>query len=82
MACVFECFQSHCHILKELHKFLLMMGVITSFGKNTFIFSFVIMDWSQSQLIWVHIWGGGRQNKMSKDDCESFYNQIRMNHLT
>jgi hypothetical protein len=55
MACVFECFQSHCHILKELHKFLLMMGVITIFGKSTFIFSFVVMDWSQSQLIWVHI---------------------------
>jgi hypothetical protein len=26
MTCVFECFQSHCHILKELHEFLCMMG--------------------------------------------------------
>jgi predicted O-linked N-acetylglucosamine transferase (SPINDLY family) len=25
MTCVFECFQSHCHILKELHEFFCMM---------------------------------------------------------
>jgi hypothetical protein len=31
----------------------------------------------------VHIWRDGQKtNKMSKDECESFYNQIRMNHLT
>jgi len=30
----------------------------------------------------MHIWGGGKENKMSKDECESFYNQINMNHLT
>jgi hypothetical protein len=34
MTCVFECFQSHCHILKELHEFLCMMDVITSFGES------------------------------------------------
>jgi hypothetical protein len=45
MACVFECFQSHCHSLKELHKFLYMMGTIAIFRENIFIFSFVIMDW-------------------------------------
>jgi hypothetical protein len=45
MACVFECFQSHCHILKELHKFLCMMVAITIFGENIFTFSFVVMDW-------------------------------------
>ncbi len=59
-----------------------MMGVITIFGESIFIFSFVVMDWPQSQLIWAHIYGGGRLNKMSKDDCESFYNHIRMNDLT
>jgi len=32
--CVFECFQSHCHILKELHEFLHMMGAITIFEKK------------------------------------------------
>jgi hypothetical protein len=41
MTCVFECFQSPCHILKELHEFLCMMGAITIIGKNSFIFSFV-----------------------------------------
>ncbi len=43
-ACVFECFQSHCHILKELHNFLPMMGAIIIFGESIFIFSFVIMN--------------------------------------
>jgi len=31
---------------------------------------------------WVHIWEGGIENKLSKDECEFFYNQIRMNNLT
>jgi hypothetical protein len=38
---VFECFQSHCHILKKLHEFLNMMSAIFIFEKNSFIFSFV-----------------------------------------
>ncbi len=46
MACLFECFQSHCHISKELHKVLHIMGAITIFGENIFIFSFVVMDWA------------------------------------
>jgi hypothetical protein len=33
------------------------------------------------QLSWVHNWEGGKENKMSKDECESCHNQIRMNHL-
>jgi hypothetical protein len=48
MTCVFECFQSHCHILKELHE-LHMMGAIIIFGEDIFIFNFVIIDWWQSQ---------------------------------
>ncbi len=48
MTCVFECFQSHCHILKELHEFSDMMGAIIVFGENIFIFSFAIIDWWQS----------------------------------
>jgi hypothetical protein len=39
--CVFERFQSHCHILKELHEFLHIMCAMITFGKNSFIFSFV-----------------------------------------
>jgi acyl CoA:acetate/3-ketoacid CoA transferase beta subunit len=38
---VFEYFQSQCHILKELHEFLHMMGAITIFGKNNCIFNIV-----------------------------------------
>jgi hypothetical protein len=38
---VFECFQSHCHILKKLHEFLHMMSARITFEKNSFIFSFV-----------------------------------------
>jgi hypothetical protein len=56
-------------------------NAIIIFGENIFIFSFVIIDRRQSQLGWVHIREGGRENKMSKDECEYFYNQIRMNHL-
>jgi hypothetical protein len=31
MTCVFEWFQSHCHILKKLYEFLCMMNVLTIF---------------------------------------------------
>jgi hypothetical protein len=41
VTCVFEHFQSHCHILKELHEFLYTMGAIIIFGKSSFMFSFV-----------------------------------------
>jgi hypothetical protein len=41
MTCVFECFQSHCHILKKLHEFLCMVGGLTIFGEINFIFNFV-----------------------------------------
>jgi hypothetical protein len=41
VTCVFECFQSHCHILKELHEFLYMTNAISNFGENSFIFNFV-----------------------------------------
>jgi hypothetical protein len=55
-----------------------MIGATTIFRENSFIFSFVgLVIWG-----WAHIWGGGRENKMSKDECETFYKQIRMNHLT
>jgi hypothetical protein len=51
MTCVFDRFQSHCHISKELHEFLCMIGSIIFFGENNFIFSFVgFVAWG-----WVHI---------------------------
>ncbi len=33
------CIWMFCHILRELHEFLCMMGAITIFGENSFIFS-------------------------------------------
>jgi hypothetical protein len=45
VTCVFECFQSHCHILKELYKIWHIMGAIIIFGESIFIFNFVIMEW-------------------------------------
>ncbi len=41
--CVFECFQSHCHNLKELYEFFKkgMMSAIIIFEESSFIFSFV-----------------------------------------
>jgi hypothetical protein len=41
MICVFECFQSHCHILKKSHEFLCVMGAMIIFDENSFIFSIV-----------------------------------------
>ncbi len=41
MGCAFECFQSHCHIFKELYEFLCMMDALNIFGEDSFIFSFV-----------------------------------------
>jgi hypothetical protein len=46
MTCVFECFESHCHILKELHTFLPMMGAITIFGENIFWFCGDKVSWA------------------------------------
>ncbi len=42
MTCVFECIQSHGHILQELHEFLNIMSAITvCLEKISFIFNFV-----------------------------------------
>jgi hypothetical protein len=52
----YECFQSQCHVLKELHEFLFMMGAITIFGKNSFIFNFGGYELvTKSLRDWVHI---------------------------
>jgi len=74
----YECFQSHYHILKELHEFLCMMGAITIFGKNSFIFNFGGYElMTKSFRDRVHIRGGGRENKMSKYECEFFLAELR-----
>jgi hypothetical protein len=78
MICVFECFQSHHHILKELHEYFLhMMGAIIISEKSSFMFYFVCYGLMTKSLGgWVHILGGGRENKMSKDECEFFTSKL------
>jgi hypothetical protein len=77
IACVFEFSNNIVTFWKNYILFFLrMMGAITIFVGNIFIFSFVVMDWSQSQLGWVHIWGGGREKKLSKDECESLTTKL------
>jgi len=59
-----------------------MMSAISIFGENSFIFNFVGYGLVIKSL------GAGAHlkrrepKKMLKDECESFYNQIRMNQLT
>jgi hypothetical protein len=83
MTCVFECFQSHCHILRKLYEFLCTMSAIIICEESSFIFSFVNYELVTKSL------GAGctfeevaKKMKMSKDECESFYSKIWMNHLT
>jgi hypothetical protein len=45
MTCVFECLQSHCHILKELLEFLHILSAITIFGE---VLSYLIL-WLMDQ---------------------------------
>jgi len=71
MTCVFECFQSHCHILKELHDFLHMMGFLKHLG--SFIFSFVGYGLVTFKARCT-FWGGGGEHKMLKVERESLYN--------
>jgi hypothetical protein len=64
MACLFECFQSHYHIFKVLHKFLRMMGAITIFGK---VFSYVVL-W-----LWIGdkvSWAGCIFEELAKKKCQ------------
>ncbi len=55
---------------KEITWIFVYDGCHNHFWRKYFrvLFCFVIIDWWQSQLGWVHIWGGGRENKMSKDE--------------
>jgi hypothetical protein len=48
---VFECFQSHFHILEELHEFLCMIDVLTIFWERNFIFKFCKL-WIDDKVIW------------------------------
>ncbi len=66
----FECFQSHCYILKELHEFLCTMGALTIFGEGSFVFNFNFFFgklWIGDKVIWVCVYnlGGDWENKMS-----------------
>ncbi len=83
MTCVFECFQSGGHILKELHDFLCMMGAITIInGQNSFKFNFVDYGLVTISLgARAHLKGWQRKWNVKRWTW-IFNNQIRMNHLT
>jgi hypothetical protein len=69
------------HFERITFFFLCIMGTLNYFLRISYLVLWV-MDWWQSQLGLVCIRRGGREYKMSKNECESFYNQIKMNHLT
>jgi hypothetical protein len=69
---------------KNYTIFLCMMGAIIILGKNSFKFSFVgyaLMTKSLGlRCTFEEV--AKKKKKMSKDEYEYFYNQIRMNNLT
>jgi hypothetical protein len=60
-----------------------MTSALTIVGESNFTSSFVSYGLVTKSLgARAHFSEGDGENKMSKNECESFYNQIRMNHLT
>jgi len=61
-----------------------MMNALTIFfGEGNFIFIFVNYELvTKSPKVGCTFEEVKGKNKMSKDEFESFYNQIKMNHLT
>ncbi len=72
MTCIFECFQSHCQVLKKYKNFC----TIIIFGEGSFMFSFVgyglVKKSFGARCTFENVVG---KTKLSKDECESFYNQ-------
>ncbi len=83
ITCVFECFQSHGHILKELHEFFVYDGCHNHFWKKIVSYLILwIMDCWQSHLgLGAHLKRRWRKQNV-KRWMWIFNNQIRMNHLT
>ncbi len=51
VTCIFGCFQSHCHILKELHEFFVYVGCTKLVLEKLVSYLVLwVMDWWQSQL--------------------------------
>jgi len=69
VTCVFECLQSHCHILKELREFLCTMDAISIFGKNSLIFSFVgyglVTKWLEAECTFEEVVEKTNRQKMN-----------------
>jgi hypothetical protein len=59
-----------------------MMGAIIIFGESSFIFSFVGYGLVIKSLEVGCIFEKVEEKRKSKDVCECFSNQIRMNYLT
>ncbi len=74
MTCKFECFQSHCRILKEFYEFLCMMDASIIFGEGSFRYIYIYILgklWIGHKVIWgcmCNLGGNRRKNKMSSDE--------------
>jgi hypothetical protein len=59
------------------------LGVVTIFGEGSFMFNFVGYGLvTKSFGVGCTFENVVKKKSKSKDECESFYNQINMNHLT
>ncbi len=61
-------------------------GCLNIFGKCRFVFIYFFGKlWIGDKVIWgcMYNLGGVEKNKMSQEEeCEYFYNQIKINHVT
>jgi hypothetical protein len=62
MTCKFECFQSHCHILKEFYEFLCMMDASIIFEEG----SYICKLWIGHKVIWECMCNLGHNRKKTK----------------
>jgi len=78
--CVFECFSiTLSHFGKSTWIFAYDVCHNHFWRKYFHIQVLWIMGWWQSELgLGAPVCGGGTENTMSKDECESFFNQIKM----
>jgi len=68
---VFECFQSHFHILEELHEFLCMRGVLIIFEKeisylNSVSYGLVTKSFG-ARVFFSILWGGWINDHLQED---------------
>ncbi len=84
VTCKFECFQSHCHILKEFYEFLCMMDASIIFGEGSFRYTYIYMYlgklWIGHKVIWgcmCNLGGNRKKTKYHKMNVHPFTNRLR-----